>query len=135
MPLGTADAMIRGRPPAAVAYQTGYGRMICGKAEQILLGDQVKYLRGKVQLIFTSPPFPLNHKKKYGNFTGDQYIAWLAQFGPLFQDLLKPNGSIVIELGNAWEPGRPVMSARSRLGGQRLLALVCDRSRNRRPLV
>ncbi len=102
--------MIRGRPPAIVAYQTKYGRMIRGKAEQILLGNDLKYLRGKVQLIFTSPPFPLNHKKKYGNYTGDQYIAWLAQFGPLFSDLLRKKGSIVIELGNAWEPGRPVMS-------------------------
>jgi len=84
--------------------------MVRGKAEQILLGSDLKSLQGKVQLIFTSPPFPLNRKKKYGNYSGDQYIAWLAQFGPLFRGLLKKKGSIVIELGNAWEPGRPVMS-------------------------
>jgi site-specific DNA-methyltransferase (cytosine-N4-specific) len=84
--------------------------MIRGKAEELLLSGRLESLRGKVQLIFTSPPFPLNRKKKYGNFTGDQYIAWLAQFGPLFRDLLKANGSIVIEVGNAWEPRRPVMS-------------------------
>src|SRR6266581_7506419 len=102
--------MIRGRPPAIVAYQTRYGRMVRGKAEQILLGDDLKSLQGKVQLIFTSPPFPLNRKKKYGNLKGDKYVKWLADFAPQFRKLLKPNGSIVIELGNAWERGLPVMS-------------------------
>jgi hypothetical protein len=33
-----------------------------------------------------------------------------AKFGKLFSDLLTPTGSIVIEMGNAWEPGRPVIS-------------------------
>src|SRR5439155_17196004 len=35
---------------------------------------------------------------------------WLASFAPRFRKLLKPKGSIVIEVGNAWEPGLPVMS-------------------------
>ena len=67
-------------------------------------------LRGRVQLIFTSPPFPLNNKKRYGNLQGEAYLQWLVGFGPLFRDLLAPDGSIVIELGNSWEPGLPVMS-------------------------
>src|SRR5207248_3906619 len=66
-----------------------------------------------LQLIFTSPPFPLNRKKKYGNLKGEEYVRWLASFAPRFRKLLKPNGSIVIEVGNAWEPGLPVMSTRS----------------------
>ena len=37
-------------------------------------------------------------------------MKWLAAFAPLFKELLKPKGSIVLELGNAWEPGRSVMS-------------------------
>lgn len=65
---------------------------------------------GKVNLIFTSPPFPLNRKKRYGNETGDSYIRWLCTFGPLFKKMLTPDGSIVIEMGNSWEPGMPVMS-------------------------
>lgn len=32
--------------------------------------------RGKVQLVFTSPPFPLNRKEKYGNLGGDDYSKW-----------------------------------------------------------
>jgi site-specific DNA-methyltransferase (cytosine-N4-specific) len=42
--------------------------------------------------------------------TGDAYVAWISAFAPIFAKLLKPDGSVVIELGNAWEPGRPVQS-------------------------
>jgi site-specific DNA-methyltransferase (cytosine-N4-specific) len=52
----------------------------------------------------------LNRKKKYGNRQGDKYIDWLASFAPVFTEYLKRDGSIVLEMGNAWEPGSPVMS-------------------------
>jgi len=93
------------------AYQaTQAGKLYVGKSEELLTGSLGDKLKGQVQLIFTSPPFPLNEKKKYGNFTGEKYIQWLTQFAPIFADLLKPDGSIVIELGNAWEPGKPLQS-------------------------
>lgn len=84
--------------------------MILGAAEEVLHSKAANIYRGKVQLIFTSPPFLLNRKKKYGNLQGEEYVKWLASFAPVFRELLKPDGSIVMELGNAWEPGRPVMS-------------------------
>jgi site-specific DNA-methyltransferase (cytosine-N4-specific) len=67
-------------------------------------------VRGRVNLLFTSPPFPLLRKKKYGNESGQEYIAWLARLAPRFRDLLAPDGSLVIEIGNAWEKGSPAMS-------------------------
>lgn len=75
-----------------------------------MLADELSTYRGKVSLILTSPPFPLNRKKRYGNLSGEKYIEWLAGFSNLFRRYLKPRGSIVIELGNAWEPGAPAMS-------------------------
>ncbi len=84
--------------------------MYCGLAERFLSSEIASRYRGKVQLLFTSPPFPLNRKKKYGNLTGPEYQEWLAAFGPSFRKMLAPGGSIVLELGNAWEPGRPIMS-------------------------
>jgi hypothetical protein len=93
-----------------VAYETGLGVMIGGKAEDFLTSPLSREYRGRVQLILTSPPFPLNRKKRYGNEQGDRYIKWLGEFGRLLRDLLRPDGSLVIEMGNAWEPGRPVMS-------------------------
>lgn len=91
-------------------FETNLGLSFHGKAEDILQSPAFSVYKGEVDLIFTSPPFPLNRKKKYGNLEGMEYVNWLASFGPSFRDLLKPSGSIVIELGNSWEKGRPVMS-------------------------
>lgn len=93
-----------------VAYKTRYGCMIKGTAEAVLGSRAAQKYQGKVQLVFTSPPFPLNRKKRYGNFQGQDYAEWLASFAAIFRRVLRGNGSIVMELGNAWEPGRPTMS-------------------------
>jgi site-specific DNA-methyltransferase (cytosine-N4-specific) len=84
--------------------------MLHGRSDDILSDGSLARFEGKVNLIFTSPPFPLNRKKRYGNETGESYIQWLCRFGPLFKKMLTPDGSIVIEMGNSWEPGLPVMS-------------------------
>lgn len=99
-----------GRPPANVAYATQWGRMLHGKSDELLNDGSLSRFEGKVNLIFTSPPFPLNRKKRYGNETGEAYIKWLCAFGALFKKMLTPDGSIVVEMGNSWEPGMPVMS-------------------------
>jgi site-specific DNA-methyltransferase (cytosine-N4-specific) len=89
---------------------TNFGGMLLGESDKILASTAIESFHGQVNLIFTSPPFPLNRKKRYGNETGDTYIHWLCEFGPLFKKMLAPGGSIVIEMGNSWEPGEPVMS-------------------------
>lgn len=91
-------------------FATDLGKLYIGKSEELLSGELGAELRGRVQLIFTSPPFPLNQKKRYGNLQGKAYVDWFAAFAPIFADMLTPRGSIVIELGNAWEPGRPIQS-------------------------
>jgi DNA modification methylase len=78
--------------------------------EAFLASDVGRVLAGEVQLIFTSPPFPLNRKKKYGNLVGEEYLEWLESLASPLGDLLTEDGSIVVELGNAWERGEPVMS-------------------------
>src|SRR5438094_4454328 len=91
-------------------HRTTRGRYYVGDCGGLLRGRLGQHLRGKVQLILTSPPFPLNRKKSYGNRNGWTYRRWLARLAPVLADLLTPTGSIVIELGNAWTPGRPVQS-------------------------
>ncbi len=93
-----------------LAYQTELGTFFQGKAEDFFESPLSNSYIANVNLIFTSPPFPLTRKKKYGNLEGQMYIDWIAGFAPLFRDLLKPDGSIVMEVGNSWEKGRPVMS-------------------------
>ncbi len=94
----------------SIAYQTPLGRMLHAKIENALADDSLRRLEGKVDLIFTSPPFPLRTKKKYGNLTGESYVEWMEELAPRLAGLLSPTGSLVIEIGNAWVPGSPVMS-------------------------
>jgi len=100
----------RGRPPSSLAYSTKMGRMLLGSSDIVLASEDLARHRGMVDLVFTSPPFPLNRKKRYGNLHGDEYAGWLSAYGSLLKRMLRPAGSIVIELGNAWERGSPVMS-------------------------
>lgn len=98
------------RPAPRVAYKTRRGVVYAGFAEDTLNAPLTKKYRGRVQLILTSPPFPLNRKKKYGNLQGDEYVEWFSAFAPQFKKFLTPTGSIVIEMGNAWVEGEPAMS-------------------------
>jgi DNA modification methylase len=92
------------------AYRTPQGRLFVGKAEEVLAGTALDEYRGRVQMVFTSPPFPLVRKKKYGNLSGEAYATWLAGLAEPLSRLLTPDGSIVIELGNGWNPGTPTVS-------------------------
>jgi site-specific DNA-methyltransferase (cytosine-N4-specific) len=100
----------RKRKSVVIGYRTSRGTMFKGKIEAFLRSPRALKYAGKVQLIFTSPPFPLNRKKAYGNKQGEEFSRWLADLAPELRKLLTPTGSIVMEMGNAWEPKRPVMS-------------------------
>lgn len=93
-----------------VGYSTDRGRLFVGRVEDALEDPRVRSQKGKVDLLFTSPPFPLVRKKKYGNKNGDEYLEWLRALAPRLREMVSPTGSIVVEIGNAWEPGIPAMS-------------------------
>jgi DNA modification methylase len=93
-----------------IAYETKDGIFYEGELERTLNSPEFLQYKGKFNLIFFSPPFPLNRKKKYGNYQGEEYIEWLSNLGTLLKDYLAPDGSIVLEVGNSWEEGRPIMS-------------------------
>jgi site-specific DNA-methyltransferase (cytosine-N4-specific) len=106
-PKSDADEMAR---VPTIAYSTDLGSMYHGRIEETLKQKKVKALQGKVDLIFTSPPFPLVTKKRYGNETGEAYLQWLEGMSVILSDMLSPTGSIVLEVGNAWEKNSPTMS-------------------------
>lgn len=91
-------------------YKTQCGICINGDCEDIIREYLTKNYEGKIQLILTSPPFPLKRAKKYGNKTGQEYLDWLCGIGNMLKPLLTETGSIVIEIGNAWNPGEPTYS-------------------------
>ena len=63
-----------------------------------------------IDLIVTSPPFGLVRKKSYGNVDANKYVDWFRPFGREFHRILKPNGSLVIDIGGSWIPGQPTRS-------------------------
>lgn len=91
-------------------YESHGGAYYLGDSKDLLTSTQFAGIQGKVNLIITSPPYPLNNKKSYGNKTGDEYLDWISSLAPIFSNILADDGSLVIELGNSWEPGRPVQS-------------------------
>jgi site-specific DNA-methyltransferase (cytosine-N4-specific) len=96
-----------------IAYSTTQGRLFLGQAEDVFRDARMQSWKGKVQLIFTSPPFPLQREKSYGNLTGDSYSQWLAGFAKVWAEYLTRDGSIVVEVGNGWNAGTPTMSTTS----------------------
>jgi site-specific DNA-methyltransferase (cytosine-N4-specific) len=84
------------------------------KVGAIVLGDSLEYMAGlrpeSLDLVITSPPFGLVRKKDYGNVESHEYVDWFKQFGTEFKRLLKPSGSLVIDIGGAWIPGQPTRS-------------------------
>lgn len=88
-------------------FVTQYGR--------IIHRDSLEYMRNSLEnesidLIFTSPPFALLRKKDYGNVEAEEYVKWFKEFAKEFHRILKPQGSLVIDIGGSWIPGHPVRS-------------------------
>ena len=66
---------------------------VLAKSDELLSETTLARFEGKGDLIFTSPPFPLNRKKRYGIEKGEEYVCWLCAFGPLFKKMLSPKGA------------------------------------------
>lgn len=88
------------------AYLTNSGAAYCGDSLELL----AKLPDSSVNLVLTSPPFALQREKEYGNKAQADYVAWLAQFAKLVHRKLKDDGSFVLDLGGAYEPGSPTRS-------------------------
>lgn len=101
-------------------YETAQGAAWCGDCLDIL-AEQVP--SDSVDLIVTSPPFALLRPKAYGNEPQDDYVRWFLRFADEFHRVLKPTGSLVLDLGGAWERGVPVKS----LYAFELLVALCRR--------
>jgi len=105
-------------PTGTQVYSTELGTQLNGDSRELLaqLPDEC------IDLIVTSPPFALLRKKAYGNEEQAKYVAWLSDFGKAAHRVLKPTGSFVLDLGGAYERGKPVRS----LYNFRVLIDFCD---------
>jgi DNA modification methylase len=87
-------------------YSTDMGASFCGDSLELLS----KLPNNSINLVLTSPPFALQRKKEYGNKDQSEYIEWLANFAAIVYQKLKDDGSFVLDLGGAYEKGKPVRS-------------------------
>ena len=106
------------RPCDSTAYTTRYGCQLLGDSRTLLTGLD----DSSIDLVVTSPPFALLRKKSYGNEDQGEYVDWLCTFGEEVLRVLKTTGSFVLDLGGAYQRGRPVRS----LYNFRVLIRFCD---------
>lgn len=93
---------------------------------QAFFGDSLAWLQKQseatVDLVLTSPPFALQRQKAYGNKDQDEYVEWLLFFAREIRRILKDSGSLILDLGGAYQKNRPVRS----LYNYRILIRFCD---------
>jgi site-specific DNA-methyltransferase (cytosine-N4-specific) len=78
---------------------------------------------GLVQLILTSPPYPLLRRKDYaGQHSSQKHVEWLLSHIADWRRVLTPDGSIVLNLGDVWMPGMPCIDSYQ----ERLVVRLCD---------
>ena len=99
-------------------YTTEYGAAYLGDSFALL--DRLE--PSSIDLVITSPPFALQREKRYGNVDQAEYVDWLFAFCEKVHRALTPCGSFVLDLGGAYQKGRPVRS----LYNYRILIRLCD---------
>ncbi|HYU41752.1 MAG TPA: site-specific DNA-methyltransferase [Vicinamibacteria bacterium] len=99
-------------------YTTDMGEALVGDSHELLRCVESE----SIDLVLTSPPFALQRQKSYGNEEQGAYVDWLLGFCGEVLRMLKPSGSFVLDLGGAYQKGRPVRS----LYNFRVLIRLCD---------
>ena len=99
-------------------YTTEYGAAYLG--DSLALLDRLD--SSSIDLVMTSPPFALQREKSYGNVDQAEYVDWLLAFCKKIYRVLTTHGSFVLDLGGAYQKGRPVRS----LYNYHILIRLCD---------
>ena len=93
----------------SAAYSTDNGAAYLGDSRD-LLEDLPS---NSIDLVVTSPPFELAHQKEYGDDWDEDdqdYQSWFLEFAEEVKRVLAPHGSFVIEIGGAFNKGKPSRS-------------------------
>lgn len=99
-------------------HETSNGRIFNGDSFHLIS----KMRTSSVDLIVTSPPFGLVREKDYGNVQADEYLDWFRPFAAHLHRVLKKTGSLVIDIGGAWNKGLPTRH----LYHFKLLIMLCE---------
>ncbi len=87
-------------------FETDLGFVLWANAE-----DAIGIIeRESVDLIVTSPPYPLLRKKVYGNLPAREWIDWMLRLCEGWRELLSARGSLMLNLGPTWNPNAPTQN-------------------------
>ena len=105
---GKGKAALHRAVPGIVVtiFTTDEGIAIFGHAEEAIAHVE----NDSLQMVFSSPPYPLLREKQYGNREANEYVDWLLRIAETWPRKLKQNGSVVLNLGDAFNRGEPTLS-------------------------
>jgi DNA modification methylase len=114
------ESALRNATPGLVVrvYETERGVALWGEVESAIGVLEPE----SVQLLFSSPPYPLVAQKTYGNLDEREHVDWLVGVIDRAKALMKKDGSIVLNVGDTWRRGSPTLSTYP----QRLLLTLID---------
>ncbi|MEJ8837797.1 site-specific DNA-methyltransferase [Ramlibacter sp. AN1133] len=94
-----------------VAFSTDLGIALWGRCQ-----DVFQRIDEPLHLVLTSPPYPLQRPRAYGNPPVQEYVDFICNaMEPLVRHLV-PGGSVCLNLGNdVFEPGTPARSLYSEM--------------------
>uniref|UniRef100_UPI00300ABEE7 site-specific DNA-methyltransferase n=1 Tax=Thalassospira sp. CH_XMU1420-2 TaxID=3107769 RepID=UPI00300ABEE7 len=85
-------------------YETELGTVLWGSAERAAGVIEP----GSIDLLWTSPPYPLLQQKEYGNLGSADWLEWMHDLCGLWHPLLADTGSLVLNLGSVPVRNRPI---------------------------
>lgn len=101
------DVLKRVKPGVVVTvFETSAGVALWARAEEAAGLIEP----GSVDLIMTSPPYPILKGKAYGGIDVPQWLDWMTGLAASWQHLLADTGSLVVNLGQVYRRGAPVLS-------------------------
>jgi len=101
------EALHRAAPGVVITiFTTADGIALLGRAEEAVAHIDDRSL----QLLFTSPPYPLLRQKEYSNKAASEYCDWFMRIAETWPRKMKTDGSIVINLGDVMNSGEPTFS-------------------------
>jgi len=94
-------------PSYSPVYTTKFGAAYLADSSKLIQ----KIPSNSIDLIITSPPFALIKQKSYGNKKASHYVDWFIEtFALELYRILKPTGSLVIDIGGTWNRKSPTRS-------------------------
>lgn len=115
------DSLRNAKPGVVLTvYETDLGVCLWAECE----AATALITSGTVNLILTSPPYPLLARKDYANQHEErQHVTWLARCVEQWARILTEDGSLLLNLGDTFLKGQPAMS----LWQERLVLELVDR--------